>query len=444
MALKQNDQAHADFHLAIQYYPRNAFVYYINAELHFKESDFEEAIQCINQALAIAPDYPDALYLRANALRSLYKHDAALKDIEALLEIDPENDRALSLQGELYRMLCDYDKALKSLELSMACRLDPSPMTLYIRSLVYANMGQYKKSLADIDEANLLSCETDFSMACIGHINFLHNQYQTASEALEKMLRMNPKDVFALAELGLILLKSCHFHHRRKEFSQARIMEEKALASIDLALKYNPKDFTTLSAMGSFFYQQRDNKSALAYFQRTLELVPHEPNALAYRGVIYFENQEFEKAEADISRCLEMNPWNITALDLRAKLYQTRKEYSFALQDHLRKHVAQQDQLQVPSLLSMCRKVVVFREPEVTSGIGRCIKNMDKNKALLKIASLYRCLKDCSITSDSLKSSRQENSPYLSPLFEGLAYTYHHVNMSITLHRSAISTLRPL
>jgi len=84
----------------------------------------------------------------------------ALEDVNAALGIDPGSETALKFRAELYREMGRFDDALA--DANAALEVSPRAGTYYIRGLIYLDLGEAEKAIADFTYA----CEMGVIDAC--------------------------------------------------------------------------------------------------------------------------------------------------------------------------------------------------------------------------------------------------------------------------------------
>jgi protein O-GlcNAc transferase len=97
--------------------PSSAAEHYRRALALQAANRFEDAVESYDKALAIAPDFADALCGRANAFRSLGNPGQAVIDLEKALAIAPEHVMALAMLMEAEMHICKWDRMYDRLPL---------------------------------------------------------------------------------------------------------------------------------------------------------------------------------------------------------------------------------------------------------------------------------------------------------------------------------------
>ncbi len=110
------------------------------------------ALEDINKALQLKPNYALAYYNRGKIHAGLNDNGRALEDFTASLKINPKHEKSFlergiikSKENQLPQALDDFNNALK---------LDPKDAAVYNnRGIVYKKMGQWEQALADYSRA---------------------------------------------------------------------------------------------------------------------------------------------------------------------------------------------------------------------------------------------------------------------------------------------------
>ena len=106
--------------------------------------------QAIDDETSAISDYPqhDRYYRRALAYARSGSKDLAIKDLDKAIAMDPEYWEALNFRGELYYEKKQYDQALA--DQNKAMELAPDSAVLYCnRSSIYKALQQWDAALAD-------------------------------------------------------------------------------------------------------------------------------------------------------------------------------------------------------------------------------------------------------------------------------------------------------
>ena len=128
-------------------YPRLELPYLNRAIYYVTIDNKEAALADLNKALAIRPDYPEALKQRYFLLIEKGQYQDALNDIKKIIRIEPNNAAAYYMAGEVYgKYLNDNENAL--LFLQKAYELNPHDFqNLSSLGIVYAMKGDFENAI---------------------------------------------------------------------------------------------------------------------------------------------------------------------------------------------------------------------------------------------------------------------------------------------------------
>lgn len=113
---------------------------------------FDEAMTACNRALAIAPDYPEALRWRAMMLLMGGQRDAAFTDLNRVLQIQPHSSLGRELRGIAHFLSGNLAAAIADLD--VALRWEPyRSLARYVRGLARQRQGDTAGGTADIERA---------------------------------------------------------------------------------------------------------------------------------------------------------------------------------------------------------------------------------------------------------------------------------------------------
>ncbi len=120
--------------------------------LYFKTGKYQQAIDNLNQALALEPEDENLLFLAANSYDKLENYDSAIESLEKILSINPNHKKSVYLLGlEYYKQTdAEYKKEKKRYEaLKSPSRVDFHNSTVKLDSI----SQRYKKALPYFEKA---------------------------------------------------------------------------------------------------------------------------------------------------------------------------------------------------------------------------------------------------------------------------------------------------
>jgi len=222
-----------------------------------------EALAAFTRALAVKPDYLEALGSRARLLREVRRPAEALADFDRALAIEPRQAQLLNLRGLALIELGRHDEALASFERALTVRPD-YVVALNNRGNVLQDLRRPAEALASYEAA--LAVQGD-------HVGALYNR-GTALRNLRRPLE--------------------------------------ALASYDRALALKPDHVDALNNRGLVLTDLRRPQEAIASYEAALAIRPDLAEAHANRGCLRLLIGDFERGWSDHEwrwRTPDLAPW---------------------------------------------------------------------------------------------------------------------------------------
>ncbi len=123
--LGKYDAAIADFQRAIELDPAKSYVPWHNlGKLHYRQQDYQRAIEAYERALAVREDYLPALIGLGNAQKNLKRYQEAIATYEGALEINRNSYEAWYGKGLVQESLRQYRSAIESYQQAFTIKPD--------------------------------------------------------------------------------------------------------------------------------------------------------------------------------------------------------------------------------------------------------------------------------------------------------------------------------
>ena len=167
-----------------------------------KYTDPKKAIEYLNEALRLKPDYADAYSNRGIAYRNLGQHQRAIEDYNEAIRLNPNYAMAYSNRGIAYSSLGQHWRAIE--DFNEAILLNPDYVNAYInRGAVYADLGQHQRAIEDYNEAIRLNPNYADVYYNRGNLYYGLGKYKKAVEDYNKAIRIKPDFAEAYSNRGI-------------------------------------------------------------------------------------------------------------------------------------------------------------------------------------------------------------------------------------------------
>jgi len=119
----------------------------------------QRAIEYLNEAIRLKPDYAAAYRNRGVAYSNLKQYQSAIKDLDEAIRLKPDYAVAYNDRGVAYVFLKQYQSAIKDYD--EAIRLKPNDVVMYVnRGRAYLRQGKNNLACNDLQKACALgNCE---------------------------------------------------------------------------------------------------------------------------------------------------------------------------------------------------------------------------------------------------------------------------------------------
>ncbi len=129
-----------------------ARVNWMKAEAGGSSDDWQRAVQNLDEAIRLKPEFGAAYSLRGGAYAAQHDFEHAVSDCQKSIELAPRDSMAHLRCGITYNLKRNYDRAIT--EFSTALQYDPNLIAAYRgRGSAYRSIGDFERSKADFSEA---------------------------------------------------------------------------------------------------------------------------------------------------------------------------------------------------------------------------------------------------------------------------------------------------
>ncbi|MEY4295208.1 MAG: hypothetical protein RLY82_896 [Pseudomonadota bacterium] len=279
--------------------------------------NFDAAAQQLQTALAIFPQYTDAMQLLGIVYAQTGSLQIAVSHFKQILKIEPNNARAYNNLGQVLDDLKDYEGALASFDRAIA--IDPHYAAAHSNradTLGRMPVGTVSVSVtvapaaAPVDQLQI-----DYMQIAI-HL-YERGDKNGAMVQMDAWTRAEPTNALAHLKRGILCKELRRYHD--------------AVDSLNLAVQKNPKSYEAFYERGDVLQYYELFEMAESDFNTVIALKPNL--AMGYEGLAGVQNAQglLDKALATINHALTINPASANAQKLRNNLMLDLREHDALL-----------------------------------------------------------------------------------------------------------------
>ena len=123
--------------------------------------EYGKALECINKAINLKPDFAMAYALRGHVYSELVRYEEAIEDYTKAISLDPNSPDFYYNRAHVYTELEDYDAAILDLTESIK-RAPDHANSFYLRGYSYYKIDRIEEALEDYTKA----CELGDRYSC--------------------------------------------------------------------------------------------------------------------------------------------------------------------------------------------------------------------------------------------------------------------------------------
>jgi tetratricopeptide (TPR) repeat protein len=300
----------------------------------FRAGEYASSAALFAEAEAAAPGTTDALLYRAKSLVHLPDFAAAERALRSYVSSHPDSSDALSMLGFVLNRqnrpaesLATYTKA--------AAITTPSADDLKIVGLDYVLMDDYADAIKWLEKAVSMDASNQDAWYYLGRAYYTVARLDKASQAFQTVLALDPRNVKAESNLGLI-------HESSGEITAAIEAYRRAIAWQEDSLQPSEQPYVSL---GNILMEQGQIKEAKAPLEKAVALAPNNAYCRLTLGVYYHKIKQLEDAQRELERATQLDPENAVAHYQLGRLYKDvheidRAQAEFDRTAELKSHAA--------------------------------------------------------------------------------------------------------
>ena len=260
----------------------------------FQQRKFDEALKLLDKAVKKGPDLPPAQVIMYQLFLAAQQPAAARLSLERAVMLEPADPEAFVILGNIAMQ----DRRVTDSELLYAKAKDLLP--------------GFKSSQKRKD---ILEKQTTSGLANVAEAR---EQWALAQSYLETLLKLDPKDAFAMQRLARALFQQTDAPAALKKLREAKAADPKSV-------------LTPEAALGGFYEQYGDHKNATVWMDKALAAAPDDlRTVLVYAGWA-LETGGIDAAEARAEKAVALDPQSLEAKIIRGAVALFKKDYKTAV-----------------------------------------------------------------------------------------------------------------
>ena len=136
--------------------------------------EFDTALEKVNEALAIIPNFTLALTTKAAILSEFEQYGEALEVLQAAYDLNPGDPYILSNAASIYILVGEYEYALEIIDKALSYA--PDMVEIWIaKGTAHGALGEYEQEIAASEEALRLDPDNEFALY---NLNYAQEQIE--------------------------------------------------------------------------------------------------------------------------------------------------------------------------------------------------------------------------------------------------------------------------
>lgn len=341
-----------------------------------EKGDYTTALKLYEEALSIAPEFPEAEFQRGNALQSLGRENEAEKAFQKAIELredwvlpmvslgeilvrknkysaaeeiltkaiklDDKNSQAYLALTEMRLKTKSTSETLKNLLETLQSFSNPDAAILTARGAIERNLGNMPAAKTNFERAFSIDKKNSFLLAEMIEISLAEKNYENAVATAQTLVKFYPNSLSGKLLLTRVYAESGNTNEALKiietldqQNSEVANLRGQILAAgtkdiglLEKQLETDPKNPVILGRLCSL---TRTNPSkALIYCQRAVEVEPNNIEHAVGFGAALVQAKQFENAVNLLKKLIPYEPENFAIHSNLASAFFELKRFSEA------------------------------------------------------------------------------------------------------------------
>lgn len=220
VGLSRNIDARGSYTAAIAIWPEVAFAYYNRGLVSLQLGDADAAMEDLNKAAEITPEYPELYWQRARAYQMKNHPADGLRDLEEALRLGVAETKILFLRSDLHTQAGDTISA--KIDLDAALGQEPTEAVDWVIRARARFSTDLTSALADLNRALILEPTSIHALLNKVYVLKQLEKFDECMTTLNRLVELAPENALALAGRGML-------HARLQNWDAAKADGKEAL-----------------------------------------------------------------------------------------------------------------------------------------------------------------------------------------------------------------------
>ena len=290
----------------ISYYTlaESAREYFKIAKHSYDKQEYDKAIDFVNQAIIVDPDYINGYLLRAEINFRLEEYNQVIDDISFAFDLDENINKSMPefhlLRGDAYIRLNKLNSAAN--DISFSLRLNPNNARAhYLMGLININRKIYFEALENLDKAIVLDSDESEYYYQRAKLKKLHFKplpgtkiYESIMTDIKLSLALSPDD------FRCYLLK-CNMIKLDEHYDKAKFVAE-----LDLYIEKFSEKSVFYAERGMIKVLMNRSQEAISDFTRAIHFDEENENNYLNRGLCFHNSKKYQLALNDYTKSINI------------------------------------------------------------------------------------------------------------------------------------------
>ena len=320
-------------------------------EAHYQNKDFQQALNSLRQAEALAPDNAEIRNRQAASLLALGQTDQALVELQQSANLSDTASQADVALVTVNLRQKEFDKALQAIA-ALEKKIPNNSVTHNMRAVALMGKKDSAGARKSLEKAIELDAKFYPAVVNLARLDLAEKKPDAARKRFETLLTKdanNLQAMLALAELSLLnkrekdyvswLEKAVQAHPKAMQprallsrYYLSKNDNNKALGLAKEALKNNPDDPQALNLLGATQMASKDAKSGVDTYKQLTQKTPNAADAHLRLGLAEAAANNLVAARNSLNTALKLKPDMTAAMDIFIRLEMQEKKPEAAMQ----------------------------------------------------------------------------------------------------------------